>query len=120
MNAPDISYALKYNVRDSSVDSHQLVKISSTPARQSTQSASDSVSKLEQEIEKLEHYGAELLELSLVDSHTMLMETVAKLKRELQDRKRDKSLALIERLRVDFPGLAEQARDEIARLGYLS
>ena len=72
----------------------------------------------ENRIAKLRRYGDELLQLGLEDSHKVLSEELLALEADLRAMKKQKSAALIESLRMEFPGLADVARKEVEKLGY--
>ena len=77
------------------------------------------IEQKESRIAKLRKYGDELLQLGLEDSHKMLSEELVTLEAELRAVKKQKSAALIENLRMEFPGLADVARKEVEKLGYV-
>lgn len=77
------------------------------------------ITQSENRIAKLRRYGDELLRLGLEDSHKMCSDELGALEAELRTLKKQKSAALIEDLRMEFPGLADMARKEVEKLGYV-
>jgi hypothetical protein len=76
------------------------------------------IAQKENSIAKLRRYGEELLQLGMQDSHKRLSEELVALEAELRRVKKQKSTALIENLRMEFPGLADVAMKEVEKLGY--
>jgi hypothetical protein len=72
----------------------------------------------ENRIAKLRRYGDELIQLGLEDSYKVLSQELLALEADLRAVKKQKSAALIENLRMEFPGLADVARKEVEKLGY--
>jgi len=76
------------------------------------------IAQKENRIAKLRRYGDELIQLGLKDSHKVLSQELLALEADLRAVKKQKSAALIENLRMEFPGLADVARKEVEKLGY--
>jgi hypothetical protein len=76
------------------------------------------IAQKENRIAKLRRYGDELIQLGLEDSHKVLLQELLALEADLRAVKKQKSAALIENLRMEFPGLADVARKEVEKLGY--
>jgi hypothetical protein len=76
------------------------------------------IAQKENRIAKLRRYGDELIQLGLKDSHKVLSQELLVLEADLRAVKKQKSAALIENLRMEFPGLADVARKEVEKLGY--
>jgi hypothetical protein len=77
----------------------------------------DSIPTLEAQIRKLRGYAAELLELSMKDSHRSVMEHITSLEERIAQKRRVKSQQLLMNLSQDFPALAAVAREEARRRG---
>jgi hypothetical protein len=90
----------------------------STGSSKDTSVVDAAIAQKENLIAKLRGYGEELLQLGLQDSHKKLSEELVALEADLRAVKKQKSAALIENLRMEFPGLADVARKEVERLGY--
>jgi hypothetical protein len=76
------------------------------------------IAQKENRIAKLRRYGDELIQLGLKDSHKVLSQESLALEADLRAVKKQKNAALIENLRMEFPGLADVARKEVEKLGY--
>ena len=76
------------------------------------------IAQKENRIAKLRRYGDELIQLGLEDSYKVLSQELLALEADLRAVKKQKSAALIENLRMEFPGLADVARKEVEKLGY--
>jgi hypothetical protein len=73
-----------------------------------------SIATLETQLLKLKKYEAEFIALNLEDSRKMLASQVAALEAQIWEKKREKGLVLIERLkREGFGGLAESVGKEV-------
>jgi hypothetical protein len=73
-----------------------------------------SIAELETQLLKLKKYEAEFIALNLEDSRKMLASQVAGLEAQIWEKKREKSLVLIERLkREGFGGLAASVGKEV-------
>ena len=95
--------------------------VDSSPAMGSAKdtSVADAViMQKETRLAKLRHFGDELLQLGLEASHKMCSEEQTTLEADLRAAKKQKSAALIESLRREFPGLADMASQEVEKLGY--
>jgi hypothetical protein len=90
----------------------------SVGASKDTLAVDAAIAQKENRIAKLRRYGEELLQLGMEDSHKMLSEELLALEADLKAAKKQKSAALIENLRMEFPGLADVARKEVEKLGY--
>ena len=78
-----------------------------------------SISECELRIAKLHQYGDELLRLGMEDSHRRLSQEREALEVKLKNLKKQKSATLIESLQSEFPELADVARKEVEKLGYV-
>jgi hypothetical protein len=76
------------------------------------------IAQKENRIAKLRRYGDELIQLGLEDSYKVLSQELLGLEADLRAIKKQKSAALIENLRMEFPSLADVARKEVEKLGY--
>ena len=76
------------------------------------------IAQKENRIAKLRRYGNELIQLDLKDSHKVLSQESLTLEADLRAVKKQKNAALIENLRIEFPGLADVARKEVEKLRY--
>jgi hypothetical protein len=82
-----------------------------------TSSDADSIPNLEAQIQKLRGYAADLLELSMEDSHRSVMEHLSALEERIAQKRRIKSQQLLMNLEQDFPALAAVAKGEAKRRG---
>ena len=80
--------------------------------------ADAAIAQKENLIAKLRRYGQELLQLGMQDSYSRLSEELLALEADLRAVKKQKSAALIENLRLEFPSLADVAMKEVEKLGY--
>lgn len=88
-----------------------------TMSAESTSADDESIPSLEKKLEALRQYVAELLELSLVESHGKILERIGQLEEEVA-RRRQKAERLFRLLQQDFPDLADVMREEARRRGW--
>jgi hypothetical protein len=79
-----------------------------------------SIPELERQIKALRGYSADLLELSLLESHAKVQERIALLQTRVEQRRYEKSRAVLSSLQEDFPDIAEIAKDEARELGLIN
>ena len=89
--------------------------ITQTPIR--TTSIDTTITQLEDQIASLRRYESEFLSLNLEDSRRLLAAQMQRLEQSLEEKRREKSLVLVERLRREgFADLAEGVRRELEGL----
>ena len=92
----------------SRLDPAQITPHTESPPMPSAQILDESIKKLECQIQTLRNYDEEFMAMKLEDSRRMLRKQISDLEEQLQARRRERGMGLIERLRKEgFGALAE-------------
>lgn len=96
------------------IDPAQITPQTESPPASSIHIVDETIKKLESQIATLKHYDSEFMAMKLEDSRRLLRTQIADLEAQLEVRRRERGLGLIERLRKEgFAALAEAVQTEV-------
>lgn len=119
INRDSTSYPSHTNISSSYIgqtrnDPAQITPQTESPPASSNHVVDETIKKLEMEIATLKRYEAEFVAMKLDDSRRVLRDQIADLEAQLEARRRERGLGLVERLRKEgFTILAEAVQNEV-------